>query len=771
MDTLNLAPQLPSEPVFRLPEWRTPIIGRAPEVAVVEEFVRNGESWLVTITGPGGVGKSRLAHEVATRLSLGFDENVAWIPLAPASTTERAIETLAHVLGISRPGLTPEQAVANSLAGRRALLVLDNLEQIPDFGTFISELAEQNPDLAFLATSRVALHLRGEREIALTPFLTLSGAEAPTAIARSPAVELFVSRAQATDSGFQLSDRNAPAVAEICQRLDGLPLAIELAAARVRMLPPEAMVPRLAKSLDLLTTGPRDAHPRQQTLRNTIRWSYDLLPPETQDVFRRLSVFSGDFDLSAAETVAGSVHDAFEHLSALLDHNLLVRLDADNELRFVLLDTIREFAADLIGEGEMSAARDRHARYFLDLIDIGVDRPAQVVEWLDLVEREMGNVRDALTWLESRGEASLLRQLANLLTHWWLTRGSVTEGNEWLRRADAVVGDVPVAVQILSDLNLGWMSAQTGEFESANLVLNRISPHELEKQRFKLRSTYQMARGALAFYEKDFDTAFAYIDHARQMAEQEGETARNPSIRINLGAIARARGDFDESRAQHLLGLRESTEIGINAMHTGALAEIEVHVGNYEAAWEHLQATWRDSRTLGHMLIMISAMASKVELLLNVGHPETAARLMGAADQLRLTRGWSISTYSEPEYFGLLDACKAALSPEAYESAMAAGRQLQLVEIDSLMEADPFTAPIAREVSTDALAGGRWALTARELDVLRLLVEGKTNPEIAGDLFISERTVQSHVARILQKLDVPSRSAAAAVAVRQQIIS
>lgn len=770
METFSLASVQKPEVLFHLPDWRSPIIGRQQEMDALETLLLRDDVWLVTITGPGGVGKSRLAHAVARNVAATFHGNVAWIPLAPVQDAERAVEIVAHHLGLAASGMAPEQAIALSLEGRRSLLVFDNLEQIPDFASFISRLGEGNPEVKILATSRVPLFLRDEREFALSPFpMPEEGQNADLeVIAQVPAIELFVARAQAADSRFTLNQRNVPAVMAICRRLDGLPLAIELAAARVRLLPPEAMVSRLTHALDLLTSGPRDAEPRHQTLRNTIQWSYDLLPDETQRVFRALGVFPGAFSIEAAQAVGGGADGrVLDHLSLLLDHSLLIRLEHEETLRFAMLDTIREFAAgSLVDAAELRNARESHAAFFSDLIASDEERPGQNPTWLDLVDQEVGNLRVVLDWLETQAEAERLHRLCNLMSHWWLIRGSVSEGYDWFRKADRIEGSLSDSTRIMFDLTFAWLATQMGNFDLANALVLRVDPTSLSdpsQQRTFIK--YLMVRGALAFFENDLDSAYALIEEARRYAEGAGIVGQNPSVRINLAAIARVKLDFEEARRQHVLGLQESSSSSVQGMHTCALAEIEVTTSNLEQGWDYLQQTWRVCRTMGDMLMIISAMATKAELLLRIDRAADAAILLGAAHHLRKARGWPVDSYTEAEYRGLLEQCQGRLGEAAFDAAMDRGRALSQSEIDALMVADPFDRHPIEPVEH------RRRLTTREAEVLGQLTEGKTNPEIAEALFISERTVQTHVANILQKLNVTSRSAAAVVAVRENLVS
>jgi predicted ATPase len=581
MDTLQLTASLDLEPTFVLPEWRSPMIGRRAELQRVQELLLRADVWLVTITGPGGVGKSRLAHAAASALLPEFDAAVAWVSLASATTSELAIETLARALGILAPGVDTGQATGRALEGCRALLVLDNVEQVPDFAPFIAHLAQTNPLLKVLVTSRTPLRLGGERDVALLPFSTPPPDQRPGLTAAglkgNDAVELFVERAQAVDQTFVLSDDNAAAIAEICRRLDGLPLAIELAAARVRLLPPEALAPRMAQSLDLLTTGPRDAPARQQTPRNTIRWSYDLLSVEEQRLFRRLSVFSGGFSLDAAQAICDAGIDTLELVSSLLDHSLLIRLDRPGEPRFQMLETIRAFAADMLSDPEeRRAIRDAHAAWFAGRIARSADRKSRNPDWLNLIDREIGNIRAAMTWLESERNAELLLSMCNEMSDWWQGRGTIREGRACFVRAFAIDAPLTGEVRIDGLLNAAWFSSRSGDYQEARRQVDLVQQENVGSTSTLTQIANETVQGAILFKEGEFQQSLKHMQRAQVLVEAAGLHARKPGVRFNLGVIAKVLDDPEGARSHHEQGLREATDPVMRSLHAVALADLDL---------------------------------------------------------------------------------------------------------------------------------------------------------------------------------------------------
>jgi predicted ATPase/class 3 adenylate cyclase len=434
-------------PASSLPAPATRFLGREREIAEVSELLSS--SRLLTLTGPGGTGKTRLSLAVAAAVADRFPDGVAFVPLGEITQLELVLPSIAHELGLpDRGGAQPMERILAHLAARRMLLVLDNFEHIVDAAPEVAELLSGAPQVAVLVTSRSALRVYGEREYPVPPLSTPDPARLPAldALARYEAVALFVDRAQAAQPSFALTDANAAAVAEICHRLEGLPLAIELAAARIKLLSPRAIRDRLTKRLDLLAGGARDLPARQQTLRGAIEWSHELLDDGDRRIFAALGVFVGGAGFEAVEEVCRDLDvDVLECLASLVDKSLVRRDDgADGEVRFTMLETIREYALErLEGTGAAEDVRARHAAWYLDL----AERAAAVImgpdrrRWLDVLEQEHGNLRAALGWATRTGRADLALRLASALWRFWQMRGHLVEGLERTRAAIAAADE------------------------------------------------------------------------------------------------------------------------------------------------------------------------------------------------------------------------------------------------------------------------------------------------------------------------------------------
>jgi predicted ATPase/DNA-binding CsgD family transcriptional regulator len=445
-----------------IPKQLGAFVGRRRELADLEALIASDR--LVTLTGTGGSGKTRVALEVAATLGGRFPNGVFFVDLAPIRDPDLVLATIAAALGVRRhPRRTVMDTLIGSIGDRRLFLILDNLEQLRGAEPAIGELLESCPHLHVLATSRAPLHIRGEREYRIGPLAIPDGEDAVmslTELARIESIALFIERARAIDGAFELTDANAPAIAGICRRLDGLPLAVELAAARSRLLAPEALLRRLDQRLALLISGAADAPARQRTLRDTIAWSYDLLEPADRVLFARVGVFVGGFDLAAGEAILGGATDATEAdlldaLGRLVDQSLLrVGSDSEGEPRFGLLETIREFALERLDPDEAEAVRRRHAEYFAAFAETAASelggyghRPLPPGErmaiegvdqarWLDRVSRDIDNLRAAFEYARERGEATLLARLAVALATFFGDFGDHREGGNWLHAAE-----------------------------------------------------------------------------------------------------------------------------------------------------------------------------------------------------------------------------------------------------------------------------------------------------------------------------------------------
>ena len=468
-----------------LPLQPTALIGRERDVEMVCGLLRRDGVRLVTLTGVGGSGKTRLGLQVAADLFDDFADGVFLANLAPISDPALVLQTVAHTLGVREAeGQQLQERLRDFLRDKRLLLLLDNFEQVVEAASFVAELLAACPALKVLVTSRTRLHLRGEHEVPVSPLALPERGQLPplALLSQYAAVALFIQRAVEVKPDFAVTNENAPAVAEICMRLDGLPLALELAAARVKLLSPQAILSRLEHSLRLLTGGPRDLPARQQTLRDTIAWSYDLLAQDERTLFRRLAVFAGGCTLHAAEAVCNGAGepalDVLEGLAALVDKSLMQRLGPnDDEPRFGMLETIREFAWEQPeARREASPMRRQHAAFYLQIAE-ATDAQAEGVGWprlLERMDRELDILRAALTWsAETPDRAELGLRLAAALNPFWEGRGYWTEGRSWLERLldQAHAAEAPVlAAALMSAGNLAFFQ---GDMAAARAYLER----------------------------------------------------------------------------------------------------------------------------------------------------------------------------------------------------------------------------------------------------------------------------------------------------------
>jgi len=675
-----------------LPAARDGFVGREREISDVKGVLSSTR--LLTLTGTGGSGKTRLALEVARHLaSYGDYPDGVWL-VELASLTEGSLVagTVAAVLGVrEQPDLSATGSLVGSLRSRRMLLILDNCEHlIEDCALLADTLVNSCEHLRVVATSREALGVPGEVS-RVVPSLTIPRAESqpdPEALTRYEAVRLFVERARTRVSAFELTPENATAVANVCRRLDGIPLAIELATARMGKLSVEQISERLGNSLDFLKTDERTAAPRQRTLRAALWWSYDLLPEPERELFRRLSVFAGGWTLDAAEMVGegGQVESTqvLDLLSALVDKSLVVvEADSGGDLRYRMLEPVRQYALELLEEG--GETRARHAAYFVALAEEAYPqlRAAPQVEWLQKLEKENGNLRGALSWALFADDLPTSARLGFALWPFWWIRNRQIEGRRWMEPVFLRRVELPPWLRIRTIITHGSMVYGEGNVGSLELVAEELLELSRETEGDTLAEAYaHMAFGLVAMDRGDFGAAAPHLEEALPLLREAGEDGMAAQTPTWLGTILLLQGDHEGARRRFEQGLDLARSLGERVSKHNALfnlAQLELAQGDYEAAALRFAEAIAPAEEIGDRGSIAWILEGFGVVAGARGEAERSVRLLGASEAMIS----AIGLRGHPEY--VLDRAlyerieaetRAELGEVAYEAALAEGRSM-----------------------------------------------------------------------------------------------
>jgi predicted ATPase/class 3 adenylate cyclase len=691
-----------------LPLQPTPFLGREDQVARIVDLLGRDDARLLTITGPGGVGKTRVALQAAADLLEAFPDGAWFVDLSVLDDPSLVPSVIASVLGVREEGSEIANRLAAMLAGKHLLLVLDNFDRVVDAASVVADLLARAPGVKVLSTSRTPLHAYGEREFPLPPFPMPDLAHLPAveALSQYEAVRLFVERAQAVKPDFAVTNINAPAVAEICHRLDGLPLAIELAAAFVKMLPPQALLKRLEQRLPLLAGGARTLPARQQTMRNTIAWSHDFLSPDEQTFFRRLAVFPGGCTIETAEAVASKdgTLEVFGGMASLVDKSLLRQDEgSEGEPRFRMLETVREYGQErLEASGEAEEIRRRLAAWCLSLAEKMQPKPFGGPLPLHSVIRlheELPNLRAAVTWLLDHGEATKVLRLLTATEDYWTQRHlSNEELRRWLETALAGASDAPASDRALAHWILASANAQWGHGEEAGVHAQQALIAAQESGNPFLRGLAQYVVGVVWEIRGDFDRATAAYAESIPFYRAAGSESFAWFAQADLADKLVLQGDLEAGVPmldEAFVRLRQTSSDWFVVITIGQRGFAALRQGDLPGAARWFTETIDLARQLQQTRALLSAVTGLAGVALAIDQAERAARLLGAVEAAREAVG-RMHLHNMHHVARVAADTRAALEPAAYERAWEMGRLIPLEE--AVAEA----LAVANEVLTEA---------------------------------------------------------------------